>query len=150
MDIITIIHVTLAVTATVSGAIVMSRKKGDIFHTKLGKLFVVNMISVNLTAFTFLPKYGFTIFQPLALWNLVWVFFGYYYAAKKPNKNWLINHFYFMTYAYVGVVATAVARIPLSFGFLPNESAFIAIALVFGISVYFIEKQGKKLRAIVV
>jgi|TARA_B110000908_G_C9824171_1_gene258462 uncharacterized membrane protein len=148
MDIITIIHVTLAVTATISGAIVMSRKKGDIFHTRWGKLFVASMVFVNITAFAFLPKYGFTIFQPLALWNLVWVICGYYYAAKKPNKNWLINHFYFMTYAYVGVVAAAVARIPLSFGFLPYESAFIAIAFVFGISVYVIEKQGKKLRAL--
>jgi hypothetical protein len=45
-------------------------------------------------------------------------------------------------------VAAAVARIPLSFGFLPYESAFIAIAFVFGISVYVIEKQGKKLSAL--
>lgn len=53
-----------------------------------------------------------------------------------------------MTYSYVGVLAAAVARIPLSFGFFPYESAFIAIALVFGSSRYVIEKQGKKLRAI--
>jgi uncharacterized membrane protein len=93
MDIITIIHVTLAVTATISGAIVMSRNKGDIFHTQLGKLFVASIVLVNITEFVFLPKYGFSIFQPLALWNLVWVLCGYYYAAKKPNKNWLITIF---------------------------------------------------------
>jgi len=73
MDIITINHVTLAVTvtvtATISGTIVMSRKKGDIFHTQLGKLFFVSMVSVNITASAFLPKYGFTLFQSLALWH---------------------------------------------------------------------------------
>ncbi len=47
----------------------MSRKKGDIFHTQLGKLFFVSMASVNITVSAFLPKYGFTIFQPLALWH---------------------------------------------------------------------------------
>jgi uncharacterized membrane protein len=145
MDFISITHVTLAVTATLSGAIVLARRKGDVLHTRLGKLFIACMVLVNITAFALWPKYGFTFFQPLALWNLVWVLLGYYYATKKPNKNWLINHYYFMSYAYVGVLAAALARIPLSFGFLPNEAAFISIAVVFGISTYLIEKQGKKL-----
>jgi uncharacterized membrane protein len=147
VDIISITHITLAITAIISGAIIVARKKGDVFHTKLGKIFVSSMVLVNVTAFALWPKYGFTFFQPLALWNLVWVLLGYYFAAKKPNKNWLSSHFYFITYAYAGVVAAGMARIPMSLGFLPNESAFISIALVFGISVYVIEKQGRKLRA---
>jgi len=148
MDIISIIHVTFAVVANISGAIVLARRKGDVLHTMLGKLFITCMVLVNITAFALWPKYGFTFFQPLALWNLVWVLLGYYHAVKKPNKNWLINHYYFMSYAYVGVLAAALARIPLSFGFLPNEAALISIAVVFGISAYLIEKQGKKLRVI--
>lgn len=59
-------------------AIVISRKKGDISHTQLGKLFFVSMVSVNITASAFLPKYGFTLFQPLALWHWVWALCGYY------------------------------------------------------------------------
>jgi len=146
MDFISLTHVTLAITATLSGAIVLARKKGDLLHSWLGKLFIASMVLVNVTAFALWPKYGFTFFQALALWNLVWVLFGYYYATKKPNENWLINHYYFMSYAYAGVLAAALARIPMSLGFLPNESAFIAIAVVFSLSVYLIEKQGKKLK----
>jgi uncharacterized membrane protein len=148
MDLILNIHTTLAITAVLTGAIILARKKGDVFHTRLGKIFVASMILVNITAFALWPKYGFSFFQPLALWNLVWVLFGYYYAVKKPNKNWLISHYYFITYAYVGVVAAGAARIPLIFGISPGPAAFIAIAVVFCISAYFIEKQSKKLAVV--
>ncbi|WP_448569965.1 DUF2306 domain-containing protein [Thalassotalea ganghwensis] len=148
MDFITLTHVSLAITGVVSGAIVITRRKGDVFHTLLGKVFVLSMVLVNVTAFALWPKYGFTFFQPLALWNLVWVLLGYYYAARKPNKNWLVSHYYFISYAYVGVLAAAVARIPLSFGLAPGESAFVSIAVVFGISVFVIEKFSKKIRKV--
>ncbi len=148
MDMILNIHTTFAIAAVISGAIILARKKGDVFHTRLGKMFVASMILVNLTAFALWPKYGFSFFQPLALWNLVWVLFGYYYAVKKPNKNWLISHYYFITYAYVGVLAAGAARIPFSFGLSPGLSAFVAIAVVFCVSAYIIEKHGKKVAAI--
>jgi uncharacterized membrane protein len=148
MDFTAIIHLVLAFTAIISGAVIVARKKGDLLHARLGKIFVASMVLVNLTAFSFLPKYGFTIFQPLALWSLICVTLGYYFAAKKPNKNWLVCHFYFITYAYAGVVAAALARIPLSFGLLVNQSALISIAVVFSVSIYFIEKHGKKLRTV--
>lgn len=146
MEFISTTHVVLAITGTISGAIVIARRKGDVFHTLLGKVFVLSMILVNVTAFGMWPKYGFTFFQPLALWNLVYVLLGYYYAAKKPNENWLLNHYYFISYAYAGVLAAALARIPLSFGLSAYESALVAIGFVFGISVVVIEKFGKKLK----
>ncbi|WP_394174346.1 DUF2306 domain-containing protein [Thalassotalea litorea] len=143
---ITMTHAALAILATITGAFVLARRKGDISHTTLGKIFVISMILVNLSAFSFWPKYGFTFFQVLALWNLIWVLLGYYYAYKKPNNNWLVNHYYYISYAYLGVLAATVARLPVTLEFAPTESALISLVVVFGFGAYYIEKIGKKVR----
>ncbi|GAB1264707.1 DUF2306 domain-containing protein [Aurantivibrio infirmus] len=148
MDLISYIHLTFAITGLLSGLTVLIRKKGDVFHTWLGKIFVASMILVNLTAFAFWPEYGFTFFQPLAVLNLVWVLLGYYYAVKKPHKKWLTYHYYFFTYAYLGVLAAATARIPIVLGLSLGISTLIAMVAVFGIGAYFIEKNAKKIAAI--
>lgn len=144
MDINSSIHLTFAIIGLVSGAVILYRKKGDVIHTWLGKVFITSMVLVNLTAFAFWPEHGFTFFQILAVWNLVWVLLGYYFAAKKPTKKWLGYHYYFVTYAYLGVLAAAIARAPLALNISPGISTFIAIAVVFGVGAYFIERNSSK------
>ncbi|GGW79713.1 DUF2306 domain-containing protein [Alteromonas halophila] len=146
MDVLSFLHILFAVVGLISGAIAIAKRKGDVFHTWIGRTFVASMVFVNVSAFAMWPKYGFSFFQPLALWNLIWLLLGYYYAAKKPNKKWLVNHFYFIAYAYVGVLAAAIARIPASLGFAPAEAAFISIGVVFCIAAAFIEKYGKRIK----
>jgi uncharacterized membrane protein len=143
MDIISTLHVACAIYATLIGAYVLFTPKGTNQHKMLGRTFMFAMLSVNVSAFMLYPKHGFTIFQPLAVISLIYIVLSLYFVVKKPNKNWLTNHYYFICYAYLGVTAAALARFPLAFGIESVAAAFIMIAITFALGGYLIERNVK-------
>lgn len=145
MSILTLLHVCSAILATLLGAIALAQPKGSPWHKLAGYCFFVSMLTTDITGFLFLPKHGFSFFQLLSLWNLTTLVAGIYFVAKKPGQDWLLKHFYFVNYAYLGVVAAAAARVPQLFGIAPDLSALIGIGFVFGIGSFCIEKHAKQL-----
>ena len=107
------------------------------------------MILTDVTAFLFIPKYGFTWFIALAVLNLTYILIGLWYALKRPGKLWVVHHFYYFSYAYLGVLAAAFGRVPLILTSSIDFAALISIALVFGIGIPLIERTGKKLRLVI-
>jgi uncharacterized membrane protein len=143
MSLITNLHVFSALFATIVGAVVLMQTKGTKQHKMLGRSFAIAMLIVNVTAFAMYPKHGFSIFQPLALWSTINVLAAVYYAVKKTKENWLVYHYYFICYAYLGVLAAALARVPQALGINATSSAFIAIGIVFLIGMMVLEKNAK-------
>lgn len=141
MTILSFLHVACALFATVVGTVVLLQPKGTKTHKRLGHSFVFAMLIVNVSAFAFYPKHGFSIFQPLALWSLISIVVAVYYAVKKPKENWLVYHYYFICYAYLGVVAAAAARVPYAIGIERAYSEMMAIGIVFAIGIFMIEKK---------
>ena len=149
MNIISPLHLFLAVYSVFAGAIILRNRKGTVLHTWLGRSFVAAMILTDVTAFLFIPKYGFTWFIALAVLNLTYILIGLWYALKRPGKLWVVHHFYYFSYAYLGVLAAAFGRVPLILTSSIDFAALISIALVFGIGIPLIERTGKKLRLVI-
>lgn len=146
MNLLGEIHVAVAIYSVIAGALVLRNRKGTVLHTWLGRSFVAAMAMTDLSSFGLLPKYGITWFHALAIWNALYIALGLYYALRRPSPTWIVHHFYFFSYAYLGVLAAAVARVPLLAGRDVTASALIAIAIVFGVGAVLIERTGKRLR----
>lgn len=139
------LHTVVASLATLLGLIIFSRPKGTVTHSWLGRSFVLFLLITDITAlFIFHPSSSISVaFAVLALWNLVWVSLGIWYGWRKQPRSWLTRHYYFMAYAYLGLIAALVARIPLAF--TPNLyfAAAVSVATVFGVGAWAVERNGK-------
>lgn len=146
MSILTFIHLLAAAYSIGSGALVLRNRKGTVLHTWLGRSFVAAMVATDLTAFMFVPEYGFTWLAALAALNLAYILIGLWFALARRGKLWVVNHFYFLTYAFLGVVAAAVGRVPLLVTPSVDLAALVSIIVVFGVGVPLVERTGKRLR----
>lgn len=147
METISALHQVAAVYAFIIGAVVLRNRKGTVLHTWLGRSFVASMVVTDLSAFALMPEYGFTWFHALAVWNLIYITLGLWYALRRPSHAWIVHHFYYFSYAYLGVLAAAVARVPLVIVNDITVSAIVAISIIFGVGVVLIERTGKRLKS---
>jgi len=147
MEHLSLLHQIAAIYSFAVGAVVLRNRKGTVLHTWLGRSFVAAMILTDLSAFGLVLKYGWSWFHLLASWNFVYILLGLWCALRRPSASWIVQHFYYFSYAYLGVIAAAVARVPLIFVEDIAASALIAMAVVFGVGAFLIERLGKQLRA---
>jgi uncharacterized membrane protein len=146
MSLVGNIHIAVAIYSVIAGAIVLRNQKGTVLHTWLGRSFVVSMLATDITAFLFIPSTGISWFHPLAVFNFAYIVLGLWHAYLRRSNQWLVYHYYFFAYAFLGVVAAAAGRVPLLFIDGIMNAALIAIAVVFGIGVPLVERTGKVLR----
>lgn len=112
------LHTTLAIAALVTGAVVLLRRKGGTWHRRLGWVYAISMLGLNLTALAIYELFGrFGPFHAAALLSLGTVIMGVIPAwQRRPRHQWLERHYYWMTWSYVGLLAAAaseaVTRIP--------------------------------------
>ena len=147
MEPLSLVHVAAALYSVLVGAVVLRIKKGTVLHTWLGRSFVVAMICTDISAFGFLSTYGWTWFHTLGVWNLAYICIGLWYAFRRPSPTWVVQHFYYFSYAYLGVLAAAGARVPMFFGEDITTSTFLAIGVIFFAGAFLVEKVGKRLRS---
>ncbi len=122
--------------ALTSGCVVIVMKKGGPRHRFLGTIYAGSMLGLNGTALMIYRLFGgFGPFHVLALLSLVTVVAGMAAVLRRrPRKNWLEHHAYWMTWSYVGLVAAAVAeittRVPEApFWWMVFASTFIAVGI---------------------
>ncbi len=121
-----VIHLVSAIISLVIGPIIFFTTKGTRLHIMLGRTYVAAMLALNISALFIYKLFGgfgvFHILIPVSLIPLTYgtaaVFF------KRPQAQWLSNHYRAMCWSYIGLVAAGVAesfvRIPL----LRNISVF--------------------------
>ncbi len=127
------IHLLLAVVAMITGAVVILRVKGDLWHKRIGYVYVCAMLGVNATAFGIYHLWGkFGIFHALALLSLLSIVGGMAPVYKKPRKpNWKVQHLEVMSWSVVGLYAAFVSEVGVRL--LPSSQFFWVVGLGSGI-----------------
>ena len=148
-------HVFSAIMALVSGAWVLLRPKGTALHRRIGWVYAVSMIALNVSALWIYRLTGtFGPFHFAALLSLATLVVGIANAwRRRPgDRNWLARHYFYMSYSYLGLVAAAVAetatRIP-TFDGGPTPAFWIAVgvasALVFVVGGYVVRRRAESI-----
>lgn len=116
MNAVAAIHIVSAVVALAVGGLVFLLPKGTGRHRVVGRVYVVAMLSLNLTALIIFRLFGtFGPFHGAALLSLATVVPAFL-AAYLRRPGWLQRHYYLMSFSYVGLLAAtaseAATRLP--------------------------------------
>lgn len=105
-------HFYIAILALTTGAMVVFRRKGTVFHRWCGRTYLVSMLIVNISALSIYDLWGrFGPFHIAAIISLVSVLMGGFAASRRsPAHDWKITHAYWMSWSYVGLLAAAVSE----------------------------------------
>lgn len=117
------LHLISAIASLVIGAYVfLGTRKGTRWHRRAGWAFVVAMLTMNITALSIYRLFGaFGPFHVAAILSLASTLLGLSSAralrrrrlAREPRgagPDFASHHYMWMSYAYLGLVAAAVAE----------------------------------------
>jgi len=141
------LHLLFSVISMITGLIVILNTKGTKFHKRVGYVYVVNMLLLNISSFLISNFNGFSIFHFFAIVSLITILAGMYPVLKR-TKNWLQKHYYFMAWSVVGLYCAFWSEVGTRF--VKNMQDFwwavaIATFLTAFLGNYFIKKNAKKL-----
>jgi len=102
-----LVHLSSALLAMLTGAIVLLNTKGTLFHKRMGYVYVASMLVLNATAFLIYRLFGtFGLFHGFAIVSLVSILGGFVPVLfRRRIKDWLEFHYYFMNWSVVGLYA---------------------------------------------
>ncbi|WP_438977309.1 DUF2306 domain-containing protein [Polaribacter sp.] len=141
------LHLLFSIISMITGLIVILNTKGTKFHKKVGNVYVVNMLLLNISSFFISNFNGFSIFHFFAIVSLITILAGMYPVLKR-SENWLQKHYYFMAWSVVGLYCAFWSEVGTRF--VKNMQDFwwavaIATFLTAFLGNYFIKKNAKKL-----
>jgi uncharacterized membrane protein len=138
-------HTATALMALGSGAAVLMRRKGTRSHRRMGWMYAVSMVLLNVTALLIYRLFGyFGPFHVAAVVSLVTVVAGVVTAVRRrPHDKWIEAHYYWMTFSYVGLVAATFAEIATRLPGAPFWWAvMIATFVIFWIGARWINRRA--------
>lgn len=104
-------HLFVAIVALITGTIVILRRKGTRVHRRIGWVYAVAMLLLNVSALMIYRLTGsFGPFHVAAIISLVTVAAGVLTAVRR-RAGWIEQHYYWMTYSYVGLLAATASEI---------------------------------------
>ncbi len=130
-----LIHLLMASLALIFGSFVLADAKGTIFHRRVGYLYALSMLGLNITALMIYSLFGrFGVFHWAAVVSLVTLFAGMIpVIVRRPAKQWLGLHFNFMYWSVFGLYAAFVAematRLPIRTAFSSTTQFFMMVAI---------------------
>lgn len=141
-------HTVTAVLAMLFGTAVFLNKKGTRLHKQLGRIYGVNMLLLNLSAFTLYNFGGFSLFHAFALVSLATLTLGMWPVLTRRKKGWQVRHYYFMSWSVVGLYCAfwselGVRLFDVHYFWWVVMSASVATAAVGG---FVINRQAKRLK----
>ena len=106
-------HIAAAVVSLATGAVQSVRPKGDRLHRGTGYVYAASMLLTNLSALLIYRFTGrFNVFHALALFSLFSVGMALRPMLQKPRPaNWLLTHYMWILWSYVGLWAATVTEI---------------------------------------
>ncbi len=107
------IHTVAAVAAMAFGAVVFLRPKGGPVHRFLGYAYSLCMLVLIATSFSiYRLTGGFNFLHGASIMSSIGVAFGFAHAfLRRPRNSWILRHFFFMSWSYIGLLAAFVAEI---------------------------------------
>lgn len=136
------IHIAFAITSLAVGAAIFLQKKGGRWHRSFGYLYSIALLLVNLSALSvYRDSGGPGPFHILAFISLATLSAGVFPVfLRKPRDAWINRHAYFMSWSYVGLVATGAGQMATSISDLPGAIAVglpsVVIVLVGGVLIH--------------
>ena len=133
------LHLTAALLALASGALVLVRPKGTAGHRAVGWVYAGAMLATNLTALGIYRLFGrFGPFHVAALVSLASTAAGVAAIRLGAGPRAIRRHYFSMTYSYVGLAAAAVSETATRLvrphsGTTFGLAVFVASALVFAV-----------------
>ena len=108
-----LVHLSAALLAMVTGAIVLLNTKGGLLHKRVGYGYVGSMLILNFTAFLIYHLFGkFGPFHWLAAMSLLCLAGGMIPVLLRNRVNkWIYWHYYFMNWSVVGLYAAFWAEV---------------------------------------
>lgn len=112
MELVIQIHLWASLIALPIGAFQLLRKKGGTIHRRIGYVFVFCMAAANLTALMIYQITGGpNLFHFFALLNLFTVGMALTAAVRRKTPDWLIAHYFWICYAYLGLLAASINEV---------------------------------------
>ena len=114
-------HFASAIVALICGAIVLSNPKGTAKHKRLGYIYFASMLALNLSAIPITNMTGsIGLFHLFVVMSLPTTLAALYFPLfGRTNPNWKTQHFTYMFWSYVGLIAASIAegmvRLPILF-----------------------------------
>ena len=107
------IHTVLAMLGIVVGLVQLVRPKGGSIHRALGYAFVYAMLIADGTAMLVFQFTGrFNILHIGAIVNLLCIVLAIVPVLRSPRRsNWKNQHYYWMSWSYVGLLAAAATEL---------------------------------------
>lgn len=143
-------HFAFAIIALLSGTSVLSFKKGTSLHKKIGYVYALSMLLLNVSALMIYRLFdGFGIFHYAAILSLATVIGGMVPALlRRPINSWFYLHFSLMYWSVMGLYAAfaseILTRVPETpfFGMVGIASGIIMLAA--GLYFYKAKQRWKK------
>src|SRR3982750_2213322 len=100
-----LLHLSASIVALLSGAVVLLRRKGNAAHRRIGWVYVVSMVVLNVTALMiYRLTRSFGPFHVAAVVSLASLIAGIIPAWRRlPKNGWLDRHYSRMSYSYLGL-----------------------------------------------
>jgi uncharacterized membrane protein len=107
------IHTVLAMLGIVVGLVQLVRPKGGSIHRALGYAFVYAMLIADGTAMLVFQFTGrFNILHIGAIANMFCIILAIVPVLRSPRpSNWKNQHYYWMSWSYVGLLAAAATEL---------------------------------------
>ncbi|MGA2289483.1 DUF2306 domain-containing protein [Bradyrhizobium sp.] len=125
------IHSALALTSIAVGLIQLRRRKGGAPHRARGYAYVCATLIADGAAMLIYQFTGrFNIFHVGAVVNLVTIAAGMVPLLQIPRPpNWMLRHYYCMSWSYVGLLAAALSEFVVRSTYLASrEQVWIVTA----------------------
>ncbi|NNE32473.1 MAG: DUF2306 domain-containing protein [Winogradskyella sp.] len=128
-------HTIFAIIALIAGSLVLNRVKGTALHKMTGKIYVVSMLIVCVTAFTIYRVHRtFGILHVFAVVSTITLFLGMLPMYIKGYKNPIVAHLAWMYWSVIGLYCAFTAeiftRIPILLNIENNYGIFYGLVFL--------------------
>lgn len=108
-----LLHFLSASFALITGLIVLMSDKGTRLHKTLGYVYFFSMLALNISAIPITNMTGsIGVFHIFVLFSFPTVILAIYYPLFGRRKsNWLMQHFTYMYWSYIGLFAAFIAEV---------------------------------------
>lgn len=141
-------HTIAAIISLVFGTAVLLSRKGNLHHRRLGRVYGLNMLLMNVSAFAIYNFGSFSLFHAFALVSLVTLMLGMIPVLRKKHPNWYARHYYFMCWSVVGLYCAFWAELGVRFFEMRYFwwVVMLATALTGGFGSVLIKREARKLK----
>lgn len=100
------LHGFVATLALLTGTYITLTRKGTRVHKRIGYVYTISMLITIFSSFGIYDLFGgFGVYHVMSLVSLISIIFGMYFPLfKRTNPYWVIHHYYWMLYSFIGLV----------------------------------------------